>query len=112
MLWYQKDLVKGLAEVLFCMQVLESPNDSYPWIQFMAFHVELGELAKARAVAERALQTISFRQACNVLLLRSKMHSSLYMKAYCMAEYSPKLSLPALFLSSGKLTAPFRISLI
>ena len=61
--------MKGLAEVLFCMQVLESPNDSYPWIQFMAFHVELGELAKARAVAERALQTINFRQACNVLLI-------------------------------------------
>ena len=45
------------------LQVLESPNDSHPWIRFMAFHVELGEVAKARAVAEKALQTIHFRQA-------------------------------------------------
>ena len=28
----------------------------------MAFHIELGEVAKARAVAERALQTIHFRR--------------------------------------------------
>ena len=48
--------------VLLNLQVLESPNDSYPWIRFMAFHVELGEVAKARAVAERALQTINYRQ--------------------------------------------------
>ena len=43
------------------LQVLESPNDSYPWIRFMAFHIELGEVAKARALAERALKTIHFR---------------------------------------------------
>ena len=45
------------------LQVLESPNDSHPWIRFMAFNVELGEVARARAVAEKALQTIHFRQA-------------------------------------------------
>ena len=88
------------------MQVLESPSDSYSWIQFMAFHVELGELAKARAVAERALQTISFRQACNLLLSRFKLHCNLYMEASCMAEQTPNTSLPALFPSSGKLTGP------
>ena len=49
-------------EGLALLQVLESPNDSHPWIRFMAFHVELGEVAKARAVAEKALQTIHFRQ--------------------------------------------------
>jgi hypothetical protein len=91
--------LEGTAEGLFCfcMQALESPSDSYPWIQFMAFHVELGELAKARAVAERALQTISFRQACNLLLLIFKMHCNLYMEASCMAEQTPNLPLPALF---------------
>ena len=88
------------------MQVLESPNESYPWIQFMAFHVELGELAKARAVAERALQTINFRQACNVLLLRFTMHCNLYMEACGMAEQAPKHAHPAMSPSSGKLTAP------
>jgi len=48
---------------LVLSQVLESPNVSYPWIQFMAFHIELGDVAKARATAERALQIIHFRQA-------------------------------------------------
>ena len=51
------------AEGETLLQVLESPSDSHPWIRFMAFHVELGEVAKARAVAEKALQTIHFRQA-------------------------------------------------
>lgn len=52
-----------MFEQLTLSQVLESPNVSYPWIQFMAFHIELGDVAKARATAERALQTIHFRQA-------------------------------------------------
>ena len=51
------------SEGVVMLQVLASPNDSHPWIRFMAFHVELGEVAKARAVAEKALQTIHFRQA-------------------------------------------------
>ena len=52
-----------MANRIVQVQVMESPNDSYPWIKFMAFHIELGEVAKARAVAERALQTIHFRHA-------------------------------------------------
>ena len=51
------------SDTVTLLQVLESPNDSHPWIRFMAFHVELGEVAKARSVAEKALQTIHFRQA-------------------------------------------------
>lgn len=42
-------------------QVLESPNSSYAWIRYMAHHMGVGEIDKARGVAERALKTINFR---------------------------------------------------
>ncbi|KAK9832620.1 hypothetical protein WJX81_004603 [Elliptochloris bilobata] len=42
--------------------VMGSPNSSYVWIQFMAHLVSVGQLDAARAVAERALATINFRE--------------------------------------------------
>ncbi|XP_005094140.1 protein RRP5 homolog [Aplysia californica] len=42
--------------------VLQSPHSSLVWLRYMSHHVELGELEKARAVAEKALETISFRE--------------------------------------------------
>ncbi|KAJ3129922.1 rRNA biogenesis protein rrp5 [Nowakowskiella sp. JEL0407] len=42
--------------------MLSSPNSSYLWIQFMAFQLQMAEIEKARAVAERAINTISFRE--------------------------------------------------
>ncbi|XP_059157358.1 protein RRP5 homolog [Physella acuta] len=42
--------------------VLQSPNSSLIWLRFMAFHIELGEIDKARTVAEKALNTITFRE--------------------------------------------------
>ncbi|KAJ3043804.1 Protein RRP5 [Rhizophlyctis rosea] len=42
--------------------LLGSPNSSYLWIKFMAFQLQMAEVDKARAVAERALKTISFRE--------------------------------------------------
>ncbi|KAJ3056513.1 Protein RRP5 [Rhizophlyctis rosea] len=42
--------------------LLGSPNSSYLWIKFMAFQLQMAEVEKARAVAERALKTISFRE--------------------------------------------------
>ena len=41
--------------------VLQSPDSSLVWLRYMTFHLELTEVDKARAVAERALKTISFR---------------------------------------------------
>lgn len=41
--------------------VLSSPNSSYLWIQYLASLIALGELDKARALADRALTTISYR---------------------------------------------------
>ncbi|XP_067858073.1 protein RRP5 homolog [Heptranchias perlo] len=42
--------------------VLSSPDSSIVWMQYMAFHLHATEMDKARAVAERALKTISFRE--------------------------------------------------
>ncbi|KAK2098933.1 Protein RRP5 [Saguinus oedipus] len=42
--------------------VLSSPNSSILWLQYMAFHLQATEIENARAVAERALKTISFRE--------------------------------------------------
>ncbi|KAJ3286606.1 hypothetical protein HK104_008958, partial [Borealophlyctis nickersoniae] len=42
--------------------LLGSPNSSYLWIKFMAFQLQMAEVEKARAVAERALKSISFRE--------------------------------------------------
>jgi rRNA biogenesis protein RRP5 len=41
--------------------LLGKPNDSATWIQYMAFQLGLGEVDKARAIAERALKTINLR---------------------------------------------------
>ncbi|XP_048361288.1 protein RRP5 homolog isoform X2 [Sphaerodactylus townsendi] len=42
--------------------VLGNPDSSILWMQYMAFHLQATEIEKARAVAERALKTISFRE--------------------------------------------------
>ncbi|KAM4704033.1 protein RRP5 homolog [Rhinophrynus dorsalis] len=42
--------------------VISSPDSSILWLQYMAFHLHATEIEKARAVAERALKTISFRE--------------------------------------------------
>lgn len=41
--------------------VLSAPNASFVWIKYLAFLISLGELDKARALADRALQTIHYR---------------------------------------------------
>lgn len=41
--------------------LLSSPDSSLLWLQYMAFHLQATEIEQARAVAERALKTISFR---------------------------------------------------
>ena len=41
---------------------LASPNSSILWLQYMAHHLEAADIDKARAVARKALKTISFRE--------------------------------------------------
>ncbi|KAE8388646.1 hypothetical protein BDV23DRAFT_108641 [Aspergillus alliaceus] len=42
--------------------LLGEPDSSLLWLQYMAFQLELGEVEKAREVAERALRTIAIGQ--------------------------------------------------
>lgn len=42
--------------------VVSSPNSSYIWVNYMAYQLQLSEIEKARAIAERALKTINFRE--------------------------------------------------
>jgi ribosomal protein S1/tetratricopeptide (TPR) repeat protein len=42
--------------------VRASPNSSFVWIKYMAFLLSIADVEKARAIAERALQTINFRE--------------------------------------------------
>ncbi|XP_068709241.1 protein RRP5 homolog [Montipora foliosa] len=42
--------------------VVSSPNNSVVWLQYMAYHLHTTDIDKARAVGERALKTISFRE--------------------------------------------------
>ena len=50
------------SEAEFERLVVGSPNSSYLWIRYMAFLISLGEHDRARAVAERALQAIHYRE--------------------------------------------------
>lgn len=46
----------------FEQMIMSSPSSSYVWIQFMAYLIAQGELEKARATAQRAVKTITFRE--------------------------------------------------
>eukprot|EP00887_Chlorella_sp_A99_P002754 scaffold6.g2754.t1 len=50
------------SEAEFEQLLLSSPSASYVWIKYMALLISLGELDRARATADRALQTISFQE--------------------------------------------------
>ena len=41
--------------------IMAQPDASIVWIQYMAFLISLGEVEKARGLAERAVQTINYR---------------------------------------------------
>lgn len=41
--------------------VMGTPNNSMVWIQYMAFLISLGEIEKARSIAESGLATINYR---------------------------------------------------
>uniref|UniRef100_A0A1I8NZ65 S1 motif domain-containing protein n=1 Tax=Stomoxys calcitrans TaxID=35570 RepID=A0A1I8NZ65_STOCA len=43
--------------------VLSDPNNSKHWINYMVYHLQSAEIDKARAVARRALKTITFRNS-------------------------------------------------
>lgn len=47
----------------FEQAVLSAPSSSFLWIKYFAFLISLGELDRARTLADRALTTISYRRA-------------------------------------------------
>lgn len=51
----------NMGSCAWVVQVLASPNSSVVWIRYMAFQLSITEIEGARAVAERALKAISFR---------------------------------------------------
>ncbi|KAK7010129.1 protein RRP5 [Biomphalaria glabrata] len=57
-----KDITHVQSSSDFEKLVLQSPNSSVVWIAYMTYHIELGEIEKARLVAERAINTILFRE--------------------------------------------------
>ncbi|KAG5252940.1 protein RRP [Salix suchowensis] len=46
----------------FEMVIRSSPNNSFLWIAYMRFMLSLADIEKARSIAERALNTINFRE--------------------------------------------------
>nr|XP_015898902.2 rRNA biogenesis protein RRP5 isoform X1 [Ziziphus jujuba var. spinosa] len=56
----EKDIPRTPEE--FEKLVRSSPNSSFVWIKYMAFLLSVADVEKARSVAERALQTINFRE--------------------------------------------------
>lgn len=49
------------SEVEFEQLLLSAPNSSFVWVKYLAFLVSLGEMDRARQLAERALATIHYR---------------------------------------------------
>ena len=39
--------------------LMGQPNSSYLWLRYMAYYLELGDITRAREIAERAIQTIN-----------------------------------------------------
>jgi rRNA biogenesis protein RRP5 len=42
--------------------ILSQPNSSLAWIKYITFYIDKFDIAAARGIAERALNTISFRE--------------------------------------------------
>lgn len=62
----ERDLLDPNRQLSSCddfdRAVLAKPDSSAIWLQYMAFHLQATEIEKARAVAERALKSISYRE--------------------------------------------------
>ncbi|CDO92420.1 unnamed protein product [Kluyveromyces dobzhanskii CBS 2104] len=47
--------------------IMGNPNSSVVWMNYMAFHLQLSEVEKAREIVDRALKTINFREEAEKL---------------------------------------------
>lgn len=63
----------------FDRMLLGSPNSSYIWVKYIAFHLQMTEIEKARKVGERALKAISIREEgerMNIWIARLNLENS------------------------------------
>lgn len=60
---YADDDVVPTTVDQFDRLVMAEPNSSRAWINYMVFHVQATEIDRARAIAQKALKTINFREA-------------------------------------------------
>ncbi|XP_034255827.1 protein RRP5 homolog [Thrips palmi] len=62
----EKELLDPNRQLTSCddfdRMVLANPDSSAVWLQYMAFHLQATEIEKARAVAQRAIKSISYRE--------------------------------------------------
>jgi len=62
----EQELLDDSAEpesaAAFDRLLLGEPNNSYIWVKYMAFHLQMAEIDQAREVADRALKAISVRE--------------------------------------------------
>lgn len=62
----EKELLDPNRQLTSCddfdKMVLANPDSSAVWLRYMAFHMEATEVEKARAVAQRAIKSISYRE--------------------------------------------------
>lgn len=62
----EKELLDPNRQLTSCddfdRMVLANPDSSAVWLQYMAFHLQATEIEKARAVAQRAIKLISYRE--------------------------------------------------
>lgn len=56
----EKDMPRTAEE--FEKLIRSSPNSSFVWVKYMAFILSMADVDKARAIAERALKAINFRE--------------------------------------------------
>ena len=51
-----------MSAIDFDRMLVGAPNDSKLWVQYMAFHLNMAEISKAKQVAEKALNTIAYNK--------------------------------------------------
>ncbi|KAL6936629.1 hypothetical protein ACO0R3_000228 [Hanseniaspora guilliermondii] len=96
--------------------ILSDPNNSVNWLNFTAFQLTVGEVAKAREILERALNTINYREEqekLNIWVARlnleytfgsSESLNEAFVKACSyMDDYVMHVKLIMIYTSAGKL---------
>ncbi len=82
--------------------VLSQPDDSRNWINYMVFHMQVNETEKARVVARKALNKISFRESGEILNIWVALLNLEF-------RYGDKSSFDKVLSEALRLNDPFRV---